>query len=80
MKNSLQMEYDFYQSHKDQIKEKYNNQYVAIKDCEIKHHGQKKEEVIRHMLNKNYKLGEFLVHLVSDNSDIIQRYYSRVLN
>ena len=30
------------------------------------------------MLENKHKLGNFLVHLVSDTSDAIHRYYSRI--
>jgi len=80
MIDALKKEYDYYLSNKDKIMKNYKDQYVAIKNCKIKHHGKNEEEVIKYMLNKNFKLGEFLVHLVSEDSDIIQRYSSRVLN
>ena len=78
MTDQLTKEYDYYKSHKGELQKKFNNQFIALKNCEVVMSGNDKEKVVKEMLNQGNKLGEFLVHLVSDDSDIVQRYYSRV--
>jgi hypothetical protein len=76
--NNLSKEYEFYKKNKPQLQEKYNNQYIALKNCKVITSGNNKKIVIDEMIKKGYSVGDFLTHLVSDDSDIVQRYYSRV--
>lgn len=78
MSDQLSKEYNYYKSHKEELQKEYNNQYVALKDCKVVVSGSNKEQIVREMMSKGYKLGEFLVHLVSDDSEVVQRFYSRV--
>jgi hypothetical protein len=78
MLDQLSKEYDFYKSHKPDLLEKYSEQYIALKNQRVIVSGKNKEKLVKIMLSKGYKLGEFLVHFVSSDSDIVQRYYSRV--
>ena len=77
-KDYLDKEYQFYINNKTDLQAEYNNKYIALQDCKVVKSGNTKKEVIDAMLEEDYKLGEFLVHLVSSESDIVQRYYSRV--
>ena len=78
MLDQLSKEYDFYKSHKPDLLEKYSERYIVLKDQKVVISGKNKEELVKMMLRKGYKLGEFLVHFVSPDSDVVQRYYSRV--
>ncbi len=78
MSDQLSKEYEYYKSHKEKLQKKYNNQFIALKNCKVVISGSDKEKVVKEMLSKGHKLGEFLVHLVSDDSEIVQRYYSRI--
>ena len=79
MLDQLSKEYEFYKSNKKKLQKKYNNQFIALKNGKVVASGSDKKKVVKEMLDKKHKLGGFLVHLVSDDSDIVQRYYSRVL-
>ncbi len=76
--DKISKEYDYYLKNKEILQKDYNNKYIVLKDCKVITSGDSKEQVVHYMLKKKYNLGEFLVHLVSNNSDVIHRYYSRV--
>ncbi len=76
--DKISQAHDYYLKNKDILQKDYNNQYIAIKDCKVITSGDSKEQVVKYMLENKHKLGDFLVHLVSDTSDAIHRYYSRI--
>ena len=76
--DKISQEYDYYTKNKQILKEKYDNKYIAIKDCKVVMSGDSKKQVLDNMLKKNHNLGDFIVHLVSDTSDVVHRLYSRV--
>lgn len=78
MASKLDKEYSWYQSHKSDLLARYSGKYVAIKGSQLITSAGTKEQAVKEMMDKGYKLGEFLVHFVSKDSDAVQRYYSRI--
>ena len=76
--DKISKEYDFYMQNKDVLQKDYDNKYIALKDFKVITSSDSRLKVIEFMLEHDYKLGEFLVQLVSDTSDAVYRVYSRV--
>ncbi len=76
--DKLSKEYDFYKKNKHILQKNYDNKYIALKNGKVITSGDSKPQVVDYMLKNNHRLGDFLVHLVSDTSDLIYRYHSRV--
>ena len=79
MEKLLKAEYDFYLNNKKELMKKYKDKYVAIQGTKVIGSGEDKVETVKRLMYDGYKLGEFLVHLVSKDSDEVQRFYSRVV-
>ncbi len=76
--DKLSNEYAFYKKNKPALKEKYDNKYIALKDNKVITSADSRQEAVKYMLDNDYILGEFLVHLVSDDSDIVHKFPSRI--
>ncbi len=79
MGDSLQNELDYYLSNKEKILKEYKNCFVAIKENKIIGYGKNKVDTVNQMIKEGYSLGTFLVHFVSEEPELIQRFYSRIV-
>ena len=75
---NIDKEYEYYKKNKAELLKKYNDKYVAIKNGKVVMHGDDKIELVKKMIAKKHKLGDFLVHLVSRDSDVIYRIHPRI--
>jgi hypothetical protein len=76
---NLEEEFQYYLKNKDFFVKQYNGKYIAIKSKKVIYSSDTRKEVIDYMIKNNYELGSFLVqHVSANNSDTVQRYYSRI--
>ncbi len=73
----IEQEFKYYQDHKKELIQKYNNRFIVIKDRKVIADFSSREEAIA-KTQKEHKLGTFLVQFVSANDEQVQRFYSRV--
>lgn len=76
---SLEKEFKYYLSHQNELVEKYNDQYIVIKEEEVIGSYESEIEAIE-KTQETYDLGTFLVHKCGAGKDnYTQTYHSRVI-
>jgi len=79
MDQPLEKEFQYYLDHQDELVEKYKGKFIAIQNFEIIGVYNSELEAIQKTSQK-YKLGTFLVQLVSaGTANYTQTYQSRVI-
>ena len=79
MTSSLQRDFEFYLSHQDEMVEKYDGQYIVIKDGAVLGAYDNELAAVTET-QKSHKLGTFLVQKVSKgNAAYSQTFHSRVV-
>ena len=53
---------------------KVTTKYIALKNNKVIDNSNSKAEVVDYILKNNHRLGDFLIHLVSNNSNLIRKY------
>jgi len=77
MANQLLKEFEYYLEHKEQLVKQYKDKFVVIKDGEVIGSYTTREEAVE-ITSKTNELGTFLVQLVIEGEEQVQRFYSRV--
>jgi len=79
MNHSLQKEFQFYLDHQDELVNRYEGKYIAIKDGEVLGAYDSEIAAITET-QKSHPLGSFLVQLVTRGPDAYtQTFHSRVV-
>jgi hypothetical protein len=74
----LEKEYGYFKNHKQELKKKYLGKFIVIKGEKVIGAYLSAGEALKETSQK-YKVGTFLIQeIVENDSDIIQRYHSRV--
>lgn len=74
----LEKEYGYFQKHKDELKKKYLGKFIVIKGEAVIGVYSTAGEALKETSGKN-EIGTFLIQeIVENDSDIIQRFHSRV--
>lgn len=78
MSNPLEKEFEFYKKNQENLIEKYEGQFVVVKDEEVK--GAYSTEIEAYQeAQKSFELGSFLIQKVEKGeSNYSQTFYSRV--
>lgn len=74
----LDKEYQYYLSNKKTFYKDHYGRCIALKDKQVVMSGEDKQQVVEDMLSAGHKLGSFLVHQVSKESDSVKKFYSRI--
>jgi hypothetical protein len=77
MPNKLLKEFQYYLEHKEQLVKQYKDKFVVIKDGQVIGSYTTREEAVE-VTCKTNELGTFLVQLVTEGEELVQRFYSRV--
>jgi len=74
----LEKEFEFYQKNKEEILKSHLGKFVVIKDQKIQGSYNSREDALAKGKEK-FKMGSFLIqHVVSDDSEEVQRFHSRI--
>lgn len=76
----LQREYNFYVQNKQKFLSEYHGKFIVIKDETIYGSYPSREIALKESIESlNLEMGTFLIqHVVTDDSEIVQRYHSRI--
>lgn len=77
MAKQLLKEFEYYIEHKKELVKQYKDKFVVIKDGEVIGSYTTREEAVE-VTSKTEELGTFLVQLVIEGEEQVQRFYSRV--
>ncbi len=69
-KEKLSKEFHYYLKHKKEWQKEYDNTYIAIKGFKVVMHGDDQDDVLQAMQDAGHERGTFLVHRISDDSDV----------
>lgn len=74
----LEKEFQFFEDHKDQLIEKYNNRFIVIKDQKVIADFSSEIEAISET-KKAHEMGTFLVqHATKKEAALVHKFHSRV--
>ncbi len=79
-KEMLEKDFEYFLEQKPLLLQspKYYGKYIALQNKKIVGTDTKKDELIKSMIAKGFKMGTFIVQHVIENDDTIQRFFSRV--
>ena len=77
---TIEKNYQFFKENFNQIVKNHIGEYVVIKDCSVVAYFKDIKSGIDYMINKGYKLGEFIVQeCVKKITDNMAIYHSNVI-
>lgn len=77
MANKLLKEFEYYLENKKELVSEYKDKFIVLKDGKVIGSYPTREEAIEN-ISKEHDLGTFLVQLVTEGEEQVQRFYSRV--
>lgn len=78
--HTLKDEFQYYLDHQSELVEKYDGEYIGIRDNVVLGAYKTREEALR-QLSKKYELGTFLIQLVGSGEENYTRtFHSRMAN
>ena len=78
MKNSeIERNYDYFEKNIEELIDKYQNDYLVIKDQKVVFNSKEKDKAFDYVKDK-YKPGEYIIQKCEKPYDSVQIFYSRV--